>query len=127
MLEEVPRVRADLGYPPLVTPTSQIVGIQATVNVLFNKRYATILEETKRLIRGEYGRTPAPVSEELKKKVTKAENKSETPNNNGVCSLAEARRVKGVENDEDAVTYALFPQNWRKYLESKRKVSCRKM
>jgi len=66
VLEEVPRVRADLGYPPLVTPTSQIVGIQATVNVLFNKRYATILEETKRLIRGEYGRTPAPVSEELK-------------------------------------------------------------
>lgn len=69
VLEEIPRVREDLGYIPLVTPTSQIVGTQAVVNVLSGERYKTISKEAAGILKGEYGATPAPVNAELQKKV----------------------------------------------------------
>src|SRR5919108_536029 len=65
VLEEVPRVRADMGYPPLVTPSSQIVGTQATLNVLTGERYKVITNETKNYFRGLYGRPPGPLNEEI--------------------------------------------------------------
>ena len=68
VLAEVPRVRKDFGYPPLVTPTSQIVGTQAVMNVLAGERYKMVTKESKALLRGEYGRLPAPVNEEVRKK-----------------------------------------------------------
>ena len=69
VLEETPRVRADLGYPPLVTPLSQMVGVQATVNVLVGERYKNIGKEIKAYIKGEYGKAPGPIDPELMKKV----------------------------------------------------------
>ena len=68
VLAEVPRVREDFGYPPLVTPTSQIVGTQAVFNVIAGERYKMVTKESKALLRGEYGRLPAPVNEEVRKK-----------------------------------------------------------
>ena len=67
-LAEVPRVREDFGYPPLVTPTSQIVGTQAVLNVLSGERYKMIAKESKGLLRGEYGKLPGKVNEEVRKK-----------------------------------------------------------
>ena len=69
VLKEIPRVRKDLGYPPLVTPTSQIVGIQAVMNVLFGERYKVISKEVKNYVKGYYGRPPVPVGEEIRKKI----------------------------------------------------------
>ena len=68
VLQEVPRVREDFGYPPLVTPTSQIVGTQAVLNVVSGQRYKTFTKESRGLLRGEYGRLPAPVNEDVRKK-----------------------------------------------------------
>ena len=69
VLKEVPRVREDLGYPPLVTPSSQIVGTQAVLNVLTGERYKMVSKETKGIVRGEYGQTPVPISDEIVKKI----------------------------------------------------------
>ena len=69
VLQEVPRVRKDAGYPPLVTPTSQIVGTQAVFNVIMGERYKMVTKEFKGLVRGEYGRTPAPIDPEFRKKI----------------------------------------------------------
>ena len=69
VLAEVPRVREDAGYPPLVTPTSQIVGTQAVYNVLTGKRYEMVTKEFKGMVRGEYGKTPAPISEEFRRQI----------------------------------------------------------
>ena len=68
VLAEVPRVRADFGYPPLVTPTSQIVGTQAVMNVLVGERYKMVTKESKGMLRGEYGKLPGEVNEEVRKK-----------------------------------------------------------
>ena len=73
VLKEVPRVRADLGYPPLVTPSSQIVGSQAVLNVLSGERYKMVTKETKGLVKGEYGATPAPISKEIRDLILKGE------------------------------------------------------
>ena len=69
VLEEVPRVREDAGYPPLVTPTSQIVGTQAVYNVIMGERYKTVTKEFKGLVKGEYGKTPAPIKPAFVKKI----------------------------------------------------------
>ncbi len=69
VLEEIPKVRKDLGYIPLVTPTSQIVGTQAVLNILVGERYKTITKETQGVLKGEYGATPAPMNAELQAKV----------------------------------------------------------
>ena len=113
VLEEVPRVRADLGYPPLVTPSSQIVGTQAVLNVIMGERYKMTTKETKDLVRGMYGRTPVPISDKIKKKIIGDEKviscrpadllKPELP--------AAEEAVKGyMEQPEDVLSYVLFPQ-----------------
>lgn len=68
VLEEIPRVRKDFGYPPLVTPTSQIVGTQAVLNVISGERYKMFTKESKAVLAGEYGKLPAPVNEEVRKR-----------------------------------------------------------
>ncbi len=113
VLEEVPRVRADLGYVPLVTPTSQIVGTQATLNVIVGERYKRVTKETKELVRGMYGKTPAPISAEVRKKIIG----DEKPITVRPADLLQpefeklAQEVKEyARSDEDVISYALFPQ-----------------
>jgi len=113
VLEEVPKVRKELGYPPLVTPTSQLVGIQAVFNVLSGKRYSTVPKEVKDYVKGLYGKSPAPINEEVKKKVIGKEKPI-------TCRPADLLEpildnipddVKPyIESDEDKITYALFPK-----------------
>ncbi|MFA4646151.1 sodium-extruding oxaloacetate decarboxylase subunit alpha [Pyrococcus kukulkanii] len=114
VLEEIPRVREDLGYPPLVTPTSQIVGVQAVLNVLFG-RYKRVTKETKDYVKGLYGRPPAPIKEEVKKLILGDEEPiTVRPADLLEPMLDKARREleeKGyLEREEDVVTYCLFPQ-----------------
>jgi len=113
VLKEVPRVRADMGYPPLVTPSSQIVGSQAVLNVLSGERYKMVTKETKGIVKGEYGRTPAPISDEIKAKILAGEK----PITCRPADLIEPELDKlrkeiseYIEKDEDVLSYALFPQ-----------------
>jgi pyruvate carboxylase subunit B len=120
VLQEVPRVRADLGYPPLVTPTSQIVGVQAVVNVLTGGRYRTITQEVRDYVRGLYGTPPAPLDPELVKVVT-----AKSPAIHGrpadllppefERALAEVRAFVPAADDAEALSYALFPPVYRAY------------
>ncbi|AZT90388.1 oxaloacetate decarboxylase subunit alpha [Caldicellulosiruptor changbaiensis] len=113
VLKEVPRVREDFGFPPLVTPTSQIVGTQAVLNVIAGERYKLVTKETKAYFKGEYGRPPAKVNEEVKKKILGNEKEIEVrPADLLPPELENAReRIKEyIENDTDVVTYCLFPQ-----------------
>ena len=112
-LAEVPNVRKDFGYPPLVTPTSQIVGTQAVLNVLTGERYKMVTKESKGLLAGEYGQLPAPVNEEIRKKCI-----GDTPVITGRPADAlkpEYESLKEeikdyMEQEEDVLSYALFPQ-----------------
>ena len=113
VLKEIPRVRADLGYPPLVTPSSQIVGTQAVLNVLMGERYKMVPKETKDIVRGMYGKTPVPISEEIRKKIIG----DEEPITCRPADLLEPQLAKSEaemkdykEKDEDVLSYALFPQ-----------------
>ena len=113
VLKEVPKVRADMGYPPLVTPSSQIVGSQAVLNVLSGERYKMATKETKGIVKGEYGRTPAPISDEIKTKILAGEK----PITCRPANLIEPEldKLRGeiaeyIEKDEDVLSYALFPQ-----------------
>lgn len=122
VLEEVPRVRADLGYPPLVTPTSQIVGTQAVLNVLSGERYKTIAKETKALLRGEYGNLPAPVDETLRKKAIGDEELVHCrPADLLAPELAHWRTESAglAQSEEDVLSYALFPQVAERFLREK--------
>lgn len=113
VLQEVPRVRADLGYVPLVTPTSQIVGTQAVFNVLAGERYKMVSKETKGIVRGEYGRTPVPISEEIVKKVIGDEERiTQRPADLLEPELEKLEKEIAMykEQDEDVLSYALFPQ-----------------
>src|SRR5580658_1283518 len=120
VLAEVPRVRADLGYPPLVTPTSQIVGIQAVFNVMAGGRYRQITQEVRDYVRGLYGTPPAPIDPELRAKVTAA-----APAITGrpadllppefTKMLAEVRALVPAADDAEALSYALFPVVYRSY------------
>ncbi len=113
VLREVPRVRADLGYPPLVTPTSQIVGSQAVVNVLLGERYKMISTEVKNYVRGLYGRPTTAVSDELKQKVLGGEAPVEVRPADLLPPQMEAARAEIgdlAESEEDVISYALFPQ-----------------
>ena len=119
VLAEIPRVRKDFGYPPLVTPTSQIVGSQAVLNVLSGERYKMITKESKGLLRGEYGRVPGEVNEEVRKKAI-GDDKVIT------CRPADLiepemekyrEESKGLaKSEEDVLSYALFPQVASKFL-----------
>ena len=122
VLNEVPRVRADFGYPPLVTPTSQIVGTQAVMNVLTGVRYGTFTKESKGVLRGEYGRLPGPVNEEVRKKVI-----GDDPVI--TCRPAdllepEVEQIRAefgsiAKSDEDVLLCALFPKVAPGFLEKK--------
>ena len=113
VLAEIPRVREDAGYPPLVTPTSQIVGTQAVLNVVTGERYKMCTKESKALVRGEYGQSVKPVDPEVKKKVIGDEEQI-------TCRPAdlleneldkiEKEMIQYKKQDEDVLTYALFPQ-----------------
>jgi len=112
VLEEVPKVRKDFGYPPLVTPTSQIVGTQATLNVLAGERYKVITTETKNYLKGLYGKTPAPIDPEIQKKAIGDEEPiTERPADILAPELlAAAEEIKGITtNIDDILTYTLFP------------------
>ncbi len=120
VLAEVPRVRKDFGYPPLVTPTSQIVGTQAVLNVLAGERYKMVPKESKGLLRGEYGRLPAAVNEEVRKKaigndevITCRPADLLKPELEG---YAKEMKEKGIgKSKEDVLSYALFPQVAEKF------------
>jgi len=133
VLEEIPRVRKDLGYIPLVTPTSQIVGTQAVLNVLSGERYKVLSKETQGVLKGEYGATPAPMNPELQARVLDGEEaitcrpadllepelealKAE------LLELAKEKNLSLVEGEgqiDDVLTYALFPQIGLKFLENR--------
>ena len=118
VLEEVPRVRKDFGYPPLVTPTSQIVGTQAVLNVLSGERYKMVTKESKGLLRGEYGRLPAEVNEEVRKKaIGDDEVITVRPADLLKPELDDYReKTKDIAKcDEDVLSYALFPQVAEKF------------
>ena len=124
VLEEVPRVREDLGFPPLVTPTSQIVGVQAVHNVLAGERYKRVTRETKDYVKGLYGRAPAPIREAVALKILG----DEKPIKGRPADLLEPAMPRArkelskdmVQHEEDYVSYALFPEvalkffQWRK-------------
>ncbi|MCR5413999.1 MAG: pyruvate carboxylase subunit B [Kiritimatiellae bacterium] len=114
VLEELPKTRADMGYPPLVTPTSQIVGVQSVLNVLSGKRYSMVTDETKRYAAGYYGRTPAPIEPKLRKKlcgglkpITCRPADLLEP---GLVDAAKALPPGTVRAEEDILSYALFPE-----------------
>ncbi len=118
VLAEVPRVRKDFGYPPLVTPTSQIVGTQAVLNVVAGERYKMITKESKGLLRGEYGQLPAEVNEEVRKKaIGDAEVITCRPADLLEPELDKYREeCKDIaKSEEDVLSYALFPQVAEKF------------
>ena len=131
VLEEIPRVRKDLGYIPLVTPTSQIVGTQSVINVLTGERYKTIAKETAGILKGEYGKTPAPVDSVLQARVLEgAAPVTDRPADHiapemakieaEVAEQAKAKGVKLADNAvDDALIVALFPQIAWKFLENR--------
>jgi pyruvate carboxylase subunit B len=126
VLEEVVRVREDLGYPPLVTPTSQIVGSQAFLNVLHGERYKVVTKEVKDYVKGLYGRPPAPIKEEVLKKVLGDE---EPLYHIRPADLLEPELEKtreeaikvGAKNEEDVLSYALFPLVAKEFFEWREK------
>ncbi len=121
VLAEMPRVRKDLGYPPLVTPTSQIVGTQAVLNVLTGERYKIIPKEVREYVRGMYGKPPAPIIEELLEKVL-GEDDAITCRPADLLEpeldqiTREAQELGIVRKEEDILTYALYPQIAKTFL-----------
>ena len=122
VLAEIPRVREDAGYPPLVTPTSQIVGTQAVFNVILGERYKMVTKEFKGLVHGDYGKTPAPISAEFTKKILGDEKPI-------TCRFADTlapemdklktEAAKWATQEEDVLTYAMFPQVAPKFFEKR--------
>jgi oxaloacetate decarboxylase alpha subunit len=120
VLEEVPRVREEMGFPPLVTPSSQIVGTQATLNVMLGERYKVIPAEIKNYVRGYYGRPPAPIDPEIKRKAIGDEESIDCrPADLIPPGMEQARAEIGdlAQSEEDVISYALFPQVARPFLE----------
>ncbi|MCD7781694.1 MAG: sodium-extruding oxaloacetate decarboxylase subunit alpha [Methanosphaera sp.] len=121
VLKEIPRVRKDLGYPPLVTPTSQIVGVQSVMNVLSGERYSNITKEVKEYLKGAYGRPPAPINEDLYKQANGDEERiTVRPADLLEPELDDARKKLESENlmkkEEDVLTYVLYPTVGEKFL-----------
>ncbi|MGH1485663.1 MAG: sodium-extruding oxaloacetate decarboxylase subunit alpha [Cellvibrionaceae bacterium] len=131
VLNEIPRVREDLGYIPLVTPTSQIVGTQAVLNVLTGERYKSISKETQGILKGEYGSAPAPFNEELRNRVLdgaepvtgRPADLIEPEMDKLIAELESESKEKGFslaeDSIDDALTLALFPQIGLKFLENR--------
>ncbi|MBQ2635635.1 MAG: sodium-extruding oxaloacetate decarboxylase subunit alpha [Methanobrevibacter sp.] len=121
VLEEMPRVRKDMGYPPLVTPTSQIVGIQSVMNVLGGERYKTVSNEVKEYMKGMYGKPPAPVDAEISKKIIGDDEVITCRPADLLEPEFDKFKSEGMEKgfvktDEDALTYALYPPIAPKFL-----------
>ncbi|NNN45277.1 MULTISPECIES: sodium-extruding oxaloacetate decarboxylase subunit alpha [Vibrio] len=131
VLQEIPKVRKELGYLPLVTPTSQIVGTQSVINVLMGERYKNITKETAGILRGEYGLTPAPVDPDLQHRVLKDSkpitcrpaDKIEPEIKTLINKITEQAKSKNIvlaeQSIEDVLTIALFPQVGWKFLENR--------
>ena len=122
VLEEVPRVRQDCGYPPLVTPSSQIVGTQAVYNVITGERYKMVTKEFKGIVKGEYGKTPVPIDPEFRKKIIG----DEQPIDCRPADLLEpeldklrAECAQWIEQDEDVLSYAQFGTVAEKFFEKR--------
>ncbi len=123
VLKEVPRVRKDSGFPPLVTPTSQIVGTQAVFNVIMGERYKTVTKEFKGLVKGEYGKTPVEIDPEFQKKILGGEEPI-------TCRPADLLKpefeemkkecAEWLEQEEDVLSYAMFPKVAPKFFETRR-------
>ena len=123
VLVETPKVRADLGYPPLVTPMSQMVGVQATNNVLAGERYKNISKEVKAYCRGEYGTPPAPINPEVMKKALGDEKPIEGRYADTLEPVFEKTKaeLEGIaRSDEDVLSYVLFPQVTEKYFAARK-------
>jgi pyruvate/oxaloacetate carboxyltransferase len=130
VLAELPSARADLGYPPLVTPTSQIVGVQAVLNVLSGKRYSMVTDETRRYAAGYYGKTPAPIDPKLRKKLCgklrAIDCRPADLLKSGLVAAAAELEPNTIKAEEDILSYALFPEvalgyfKWRNTDPSKR-------
>ncbi len=123
VLKEIPRVREDFGYPPLVTPTSQIVGTQAVLNVLMGERYKMVSKESKGIAKGEYGRTPVPIDPEFRKKIIGDEKAIDCrPADLLKPELEKLKKeaAQYIEQDEDVLSYALFDQVAVKYFEARK-------
>ncbi|MCL9781003.1 sodium-extruding oxaloacetate decarboxylase subunit alpha [Vibrio sp. S4M6] len=131
VLDEIPKVRQDLGYIPLVTPTSQIVGSQAVINVLTGERYKTITKETAGVLKGEYGTAPAPVNKQLQEKVLQGtepisyrpadliDDELEALSSELARRAAEENIQLATEQVDDVLTYALFPQIGLNFLKNR--------
>ncbi len=118
-LLETPRVRKDMGYPPLVTPTSQMVGVQAVRNVLDGERYKTVSKEIKAYCRGEYGTTPAPIDETIRSQILGDEKPLEGRYADTLAPVVETARAELgdlAKSDEDVLSYIAFPNLAEKYL-----------
>ena len=123
VLAEVPRVRADVGYPPLVTPSSQIVGTQAVLNVIGGERYKMVTKEFKGVVRGEYGKTPMPIDPECVKKIIGDEEPITCRPADRLAPELDSLREKiagYIEQDEDVLSYALFEQVAIKFFEARK-------
>jgi len=119
---EIPRVREDLGFPPLVTPTSQIVGTQAVYNVLSGERYKTITNEVKRYLLGGYGQPPAPINADLQRKAIGNETVLETRPADAIAPEMDKLRAKIGDLatcEEDVLTFAMFPDIGREFLQQR--------
>ena len=130
VLAELPKTRADMGYPPLVTPTSQIVGVQSVLNVLSGKRYSMVTDETKHYAAGYYGRTPAPIDKKLRKKLMgdlkPIDCRPADLLKPGLAAAAAEIPSKLIQAEEDILSYCLFPEvalgyfKWRAQPEGER-------
>jgi len=112
VLQEIPRVREEMGYPPLVTPTSQIVGTQAVLNVVMGERYKMITKETKGLVKGEYGKTPQEISQEVKEKIIGQEEAITVRPADLIQDeyyTVKDEMIEYLEQEEDVLSYAMFP------------------
>ncbi len=125
VLKEVPKVREDFGYPPLVTPTSQIVGTQSVMNVISGERYKMVPKESKDLVAGKYGKTPVAIKQEIIDKILKGEKPiTHRPADDIAPALEETRREmkEYLEQEEDVLTYAMFPKVAKDFFEHRRAV-----
>ncbi len=123
VLAEIPRVRQDFGSPPLVTPSSQIVGTQSVMNVITGERYKMVPKESRAIVKGEYGKTPAPINAEIQKKILG----DEEPITCRPADLIEPeldkmrqQAAEYIEQEEDVLTYAMFPQVAEKFFQWRR-------
>ncbi len=122
VLEEVPRVREDAGYPPLVTPSSQIVGTQAVFNVLMGERYKNVTKEFKGMVKGEYGKTPVAIDPEFVKKIIGEEEQITCRPADNIAPELETLKAKlgsKAHQEEDVLSYALFDQVAMKYFDKR--------